>query len=298
MRVSLHCKYNYVVDSLIISSRCTSQATCQTFCRRHFHVLAVFIFCRAVLSRLVINLEFVFCFLRICVDHFSHAIIIDHQRMSTRNWKLLIFDLDSLAILGCNCHISGSIDRICDQKSGQCKCHPHVVGRTCDRCEHGFWDIDSKKGCQVCSCDVDGSEDQNCDTHSGQCKCKPGVEGLTCDKCRQGYYGFSSTGCRGEFSLNFHIFLQFHIFSPIINQPTECSVCDSSAKICDQTTGRCVCPPNTHGADCNYCFPNTWGWALNTGNLAHVWLMSAVRWLIALWYEQNLHKHRLQNMRM
>lgn len=37
-------------------------------------------------------------------------------------------------------------------------------------------------------------------------------------------------------------------------------MCDSSAKVCDQETGRCVCPPMSHGSDCQHCHPNTWGW--------------------------------------
>lgn len=100
--------------------------------------------------------------------------------------------------IGCNCHISGSEDRVCDQRTGQCKCRSHVIGRTCDRCERGYWNIDSKNGCAQCSCNVNGSEDQGCDTHTGQCYCKPGVEGPSCDRCRPGYFGFSSAGCKRE----------------------------------------------------------------------------------------------------
>lgn len=46
---------------------------------------------------------------------------------------------------------------------------------------------------------------------------------------------------------------------------TECSICDSSAKICDQKTGRCVCPPLSHGAECQLCHPNSWGWEFHNG---------------------------------
>lgn len=46
---------------------------------------------------------------------------------------------------------------------------------------------------------------------------------------------------------------------------TECSICDSSAKICDQKTGRCVCPPLSHGAECQLCHPNSWGWEFLNG---------------------------------
>lgn len=97
---------------------------------------------------------------------------------------------------GCNCHISGSENRVCDARTGQCKCRPNVVGRSCDRCEHKFWNIDSKVGCIECQCNVNGSEDQGCDNHSGQCFCKAGVEGINCDRCQPGYYGFSAKGCK------------------------------------------------------------------------------------------------------
>jgi laminin, alpha 1/2 len=46
---------------------------------------------------------------------------------------------------------------------------------------------------------------------------------------------------------------------------SECSICDSSAKICDQETGRCVCPPLSHGSECQLCHPNTWGWEFLKG---------------------------------
>lgn len=40
----------------------------------------------------------------------------------------------------------------------------------------------------------------------------------------------------------------------------ECNPCDTPAKVCDQETGRCVCPPFSHGSECEHCHPNTWGW--------------------------------------
>lgn len=139
----------------------------------------------------------------------SHISVGSLSRSISSIYKLSRFKLRSewfkfikpsifLLLIGCNCHISGSEDRVCDSKTGQCKCRPHVIGRTCDRCERGYWNIDSKKGCSQCSCHVNGSEDHSCDTHTGQCSCKPGVEGVSCDRCRSGYYGFSSSGCKRE----------------------------------------------------------------------------------------------------
>lgn len=38
---------------------------------------------------------------------------------------------------GCNCSPEGSVADECDYR-GQCHCRPHVVGRSCDRCEDNF----------------------------------------------------------------------------------------------------------------------------------------------------------------
>lgn len=46
---------------------------------------------------------------------------------------------------------------------------------------------------------------------------------------------------------------------------TECDTCPGPHYICDQTTGRCVCPPNSHGPDCQHCEPKSWGWQPRTG---------------------------------
>jgi laminin, alpha 1/2 len=136
---------------------------------------------------------------------------------------------------GCNCHIHGSQGRICDHRTGQCKCKPNVEGRTCDLCTHGHWNIDSNVGCIKCACNSVGSDDTGCDTYSGQCFCKPGVEGLNCDRCQSGHYGFSHHGCK------------------------RCDVCESPAYVCDSDTGRCVCPPMSHGPNCKSCVTNSWG---------------------------------------
>lgn len=44
-----------------------------------------------------------------------------------------------------------------------------------------------------------------------------------------------------------------------------CEVCDSNAYVCDPDTGRCVCPPLSHGHDCRLCAQNTWGWEFQKG---------------------------------
>lgn len=32
---------------------------------------------------------------------------------------------------GCNCDVGGSVDGVCNKKTGQCKCHARITGRTC-----------------------------------------------------------------------------------------------------------------------------------------------------------------------
>lgn len=41
------------------------------------------------------------------------------------NWIVLFLD--------CDCDIGGAIDGACNKFNGQCKCHPRVNGRKCDR---------------------------------------------------------------------------------------------------------------------------------------------------------------------
>lgn len=107
--------------------------------------------------------------------------------------------------LGCNCHVSGSEDRTCNRNTGECKCRTHVIGRACDRCESGYWDLDSKNGCIKCECNSEGSEHEICDIHTGECVCKDGVDGLKCDKCKKGFFGFSSSGCKSRIFHNYYI---------------------------------------------------------------------------------------------
>ncbi|KAL9706445.1 hypothetical protein quinque_009963 [Culex quinquefasciatus] len=135
----------------------------------------------------------------------------------------------------CNCHVQGSLNRICNQQRGLCVCKPFVEGRQCNRCVAGYWNLESGVGCIQCTCDPSGSVHQECDAFSGQCYCKPGVEGPSCDRCQPGYYGFSSQGCK------------------------RCEQCASPSYVCDPDTGRCMCPPNSHGHECRSCVANTWG---------------------------------------
>ena len=139
----------------------------------------------------------------------------------------------------CGCDSSGSIGINCDDSSGQCSCHPDVLGRTCDQCQVSFqsrtivlnvlvfmsifrskymivfclcqenhWGHSTGEGCTACDCDLTGAEDAQCDLETGRCRCKPGIGGLKCDQCQFGYYGFSEDGCKGKHDV--HMKLSFH----------------------------------------------------------------------------------------
>lgn len=50
----------------------------------------------------------------------------------------------------------------CDQKEGQCRCLPNVVGQHCDLCAQDTWNIASGQGCEACDCDPNHSFSSAC----------------------------------------------------------------------------------------------------------------------------------------
>lgn len=142
----------------------------------------------------------------------------------------------------CNCYPSGTIIQPgvigCDPLSGQCPCLPNIGGRQCDRCEPGYWNLDSGKGCERCDCDRIGSTNYTCEQRGGQCQCKPGVTGRRCDTCQRHFYGFSQTGC----------------------QACNCDPIGSLDLQCD-VYGYCPCRPNVDGRRCDRCQENKYNMA-------------------------------------
>ncbi|XP_058793265.1 laminin subunit gamma-1 [Phymastichus coffea] len=121
----------------------------------------------------------------------------------------------------------------CDQFTGHCFCKPHVIGRNCDKCEDGYYQINSGEGCAACNCNLEGSYNRTCDAITGQCQCKPGVTGQRCDSCMPYQFGFSREGCK----------------------PCDCDKIGSQDLQCD-ANGQCPCLTNVEGRTCDRCKEN------------------------------------------
>lgn len=94
----------------------------------------------------------------------------------------------------CEC-AEASFSSACNPLTGQCQCQEGVYGRTCDRCEPGWWQY-SVNGCTSCNCGIKYSKDGTvCNQETGQCECLPGVIGEKCDSCPYRWVFVEKTGC-------------------------------------------------------------------------------------------------------
>lgn len=84
----------------------------------------------------------------------------------------------------------------CNVTTGQCLCPEGVVGRTCDACTSGSFNL-SSDGCLACDCDTSGSVDGSCDPLSGQCVCSGSLAGRRCDECDEGFFNTGGGGGGG-----------------------------------------------------------------------------------------------------
>ena len=87
--------------------------------------------------------------------------------------------------IGCNCDITGSESSLCDKYTGQCPCKSNVGGRTCDRCQPGFYGFGAD-GCLPCNCHAIGSLNPFCRNEDGQCDCAENAYGRECNECQPG----------------------------------------------------------------------------------------------------------------
>lgn len=128
----------------------------------------------------------------------------------------------------CACHVDGSTNTTCILYGGQCTCKAGVIGRRCDRCSPGYYQL-SATGCRACDCPV---TDQRCDEVTGQCRCPLNTLGRQCDLCAVYHYGLDlNTGCK----------------------PCSCDATGSVSLQCDATSGACVCKSGVGGPKCDQC---------------------------------------------
>nr|XP_047924486.1 laminin subunit beta-4 isoform X1 [Anser cygnoides]XP_047924487.1 laminin subunit beta-4 isoform X1 [Anser cygnoides]XP_047924488.1 laminin subunit beta-4 isoform X1 [Anser cygnoides]XP_047924489.1 laminin subunit beta-4 isoform X1 [Anser cygnoides] len=140
----------------------------------------------------------------------------------------------------CTCNLTGVLPAtcpgrdaacLCDPATGACPCLPNVVGTTCNQCAPGYWDLASRKGCQLCDCEPKNTQSNQCDQLTGQCPCKLGYGGRRCDECEENYFGNP----------------QMHCIS------CACNLEGTSQPQCDKATGACNCRAGVTGWFCNQC---------------------------------------------
>ena len=81
------------------------------------------------------------------------------SRSVTTLYKLCIKGFNIFFFLRpCNCDREGSVSNSCDA-TGQCKCKENVIGKQCNQCKAGHFDLDTTnpKGCKACFCHGHGT---------------------------------------------------------------------------------------------------------------------------------------------
>uniref|UniRef100_M3Z3G3 Laminin subunit beta 4 n=1 Tax=Mustela putorius furo TaxID=9669 RepID=M3Z3G3_MUSPF len=140
----------------------------------------------------------------------------------------------------CSCHPSGVNPAkcppgrgacLCDPDTGTCPCLPNVMGRACDRCADGHWNLIPGRGCQPCDCDPRTSHGGHCDQLTGQCPCKLGYDGKLCSECKEDYYRDPLGRCI----------------------PCDCNKEGAQKPTCDRDTGTCHCREGVGGPRCDRC---------------------------------------------
>ncbi|CAG2159955.1 unnamed protein product [Oppiella nova] len=109
----------------------------------------------------------------------------------------LTFGFDPIiGCVDCDCEPYGvqNRDLQCDVDTGNCNCKRNIIGRTCNKCKHGFW---SYPHCQLCKCDLRGATENICDQRTSRCYCKENVDGEYCDQCKRDSYNLEESNVLG-----------------------------------------------------------------------------------------------------
>ena len=85
-----------------------------------------------------------------------------------------------------NNHANACFQYSDDTRQFQCFCKEGYTGKTCDRCDYGFFGLAGAQGgtCERCKCNPYGSVSDECHEITGQCNCRPGVTGRDCSQCK------------------------------------------------------------------------------------------------------------------
>lgn len=146
----------------------------------------------------------------------------------------------------CRCHEAGATGPTCEPFGGQCPCRAHVIGRDCSRCATGYW------GFPRCRRESHG---RGCGHPLGARRTfqmLPERLGWWSWAPKLGWryssrYGLGA-GTAGQVSPN--------------PRPQCCAsfiACECGAQLCDELTGRCICPPRTVPPGCVVCQPQSFG---------------------------------------
>ena len=122
-------------------------------------------------------------------------------------------------------------------------CAVGYKGRTCERCEDGYFGTPTLPGsrCTTCECsdNIDLSQTGNCNTTTGECiQCINNTAGYECEQCAPGYHG-----------------------DALLDQcvPCQCNTLGRVDNECNSTTGVCRCKLHVIGEQCDKCESGYWG---------------------------------------
>lgn len=129
----------------------------------------------------------------------------------------------------CNCPCI-SAKAPCDPITAECTCNEGVVGKFCDQCDVGFFNLKKDSGCTKCPCD---SYRNDCDPITGECLCPPNTIGEKCELCIKGSFNHTvGLGC----------------------QNCECNIDGTiPGSDCSSDNGQCECKEGYKGRQCDQC---------------------------------------------